>query len=79
MGRWCITDSLCGLKVVLFSFRQMRQKRGLYRVIQFCDLETKAEYRLVTNLPRTGEGVITDEEILEIYRCRGESSCYGSF
>ena len=46
------------------------QKRGLYRAIQFCDLENKAEYRLVTNLPQTGEGAISDEEVMEIYRCR---------
>ncbi len=39
------------------------QKRGLYRVVQFGDLETKTEYRLVTNLPKTGEGAITDEEV----------------
>lgn len=46
------------------------QKRGLYRVIQFCDLENKAEYRLVTNLPQAGEGAISAEEVMEIYRCR---------
>lgn len=46
------------------------QNRGLYRVIQFCSLENQAEYRLVTNLPRTGAGAISDEEVMEIYRCR---------
>ena len=46
------------------------KKRGWYRVIQFCDLETKVEYRLVTNLPPTGEGSISDEEVMEIYRYR---------
>lgn len=46
------------------------KKKGLYRVVQFCDLDTKAEYRLVTNLPKTGEAAISDEEIMEIYRCR---------
>lgn len=46
------------------------QKRGLYRVVQFCDLETKVEYRLVTNLPKLGEASISDEEVMEIYRCR---------
>ncbi len=46
------------------------KKKGFYRVIQFCDLETKVEYRLVTNLPQLGEGAISDEEIMEIYRCR---------
>jgi putative transposase len=46
------------------------QKRGLYRVVQFCDLETKVESRLVTNLPKLGEAAISDEEVMEIYRCR---------
>lgn len=46
------------------------KKQGLYRVIQFCDLETKTEYRLVTNLPQTGEGAISNFEVMEIYRCR---------
>jgi len=30
------------------------KNRGLYRVVQFCDIETKTEYRLVTNLPHVG-------------------------
>lgn len=46
------------------------KKKGLYRVVQFCDLEAKAEYPLVTNLPKTGESAISDEEIMAIYRCR---------
>ena len=46
------------------------KSRGLYRVVQFCDLETKKEYRLVTNLPQTGDLAITDKEVTEIYRCR---------
>jgi putative transposase len=41
-----------------------------YRVISFSDLETKSEFRLVTNLPDVGERGISDEEIREIYRCR---------
>jgi putative transposase len=45
-------------------------KKGFYRVVQFCDLETKTEYRLVTNLPKLGEAAISDEEVMEIYRCR---------
>ncbi len=39
-------------------------------MINFCDLETKTEYRLVTNLPQEGEMAVTDEEVMEIYRCR---------
>ncbi|MFN6569576.1 IS4 family transposase [Dendronalium sp. ChiSLP03b] len=41
-----------------------------YRVISFCDLETKTEFRLVTNLPGDGETAISDDEIREIYRLR---------
>ncbi|OBQ28238.1 MAG: transposase, partial [Aphanizomenon flos-aquae MDT14a] len=41
-----------------------------YRVINFCDLETKTEFRLVTNLPADGEAAVTDNEIRNIYRLR---------
>ncbi|WP_287130421.1 transposase, partial [Candidatus Cyanaurora vandensis] len=40
------------------------------RVINFCDLKNRAEYRLATNLPKWGEGGVKDEEIMEIYRKR---------
>ena len=43
---------------------------GVYRVINFCDRETQVEYRLVTNLPATGEVAVTDEEVMKIYQCR---------
>ncbi len=53
---------------------------GLYRVVSFCDMETKTEYRLVTNLPtsnslispdeRGEEAGVSNEEVMEIYRCR---------
>ena len=46
------------------------KKSGVYRVIHFCDLETKSEFRLVTNLPQEGELAVSDEEVREIYRCR---------
>lgn len=46
------------------------KKSGTYRVINFCDLETKTEYRLVTNLPPEGELAVTNEEVMDIYRCR---------
>lgn len=39
------------------------ENAGIYRVVNFCDLESKAEYRLVTNLGKE----ITDEEVMEIY------------
>lgn len=41
-----------------------------YRVINFCDLDTKTEFRLVTNLPADGIAAVTDNEIREIYRLR---------
>ncbi|RCJ40092.1 transposase, partial [Nostoc punctiforme NIES-2108] len=41
-----------------------------YRVINFCDLETKTEFRLVTNLPTLGEAAVSDYEIRDIYRLR---------
>lgn len=46
------------------------KKSGVYRVINFWDLETKSEFRLVTNLPQEGELAVRDEEVREIYRCR---------
>jgi putative transposase len=46
------------------------KEAGLYRVINFCDLETKREDRLVTNLPAQGQVEVTDAEIAEIYRQR---------
>lgn len=46
------------------------EKAGVYRVINFCALETKTEYRLVTNLPQEGEMAVADEEVMDIYRCR---------
>lgn len=41
-----------------------------YRVISFCDIETKTEFRLVTNLPALGDAAVTDNEIRDIYRLR---------
>ncbi|BAZ07726.1 transposase [Calothrix sp. NIES-3974] len=46
------------------------QNSGLYRVVSFCDLKTQIEYRLVTNLPFDGEAQVSNEEVMEIYRCR---------
>ncbi len=39
-------------------------------MINFCDLETKVEFWLVTNLPADGEAAVTDEDIRDIYCCR---------
>ena len=51
----------------------------LYRVVNFCDIETKTEYRLVTNLPLQGERRVTNEEISEIYRQRWSIECLWKF
>lgn len=40
---------------------------GIYRVVNFCDIEKRAEYRLATNLERDE---VSDEELMEIYRYR---------
>jgi putative transposase len=40
------------------------------RVVSFCDLEKRCEYRLATNLPSEGEIAVSNEEIGEIYRQR---------
>lgn len=37
------------------------------RVVAFCDLEDRTEFRLATNLPASGEEGISPEEIAEIY------------
>ena len=55
------------------------QKSGLYRVVNFCDVENKTEYRLVTNLPIRGEGGVSNEEIGEIYRQRWGIECLWKF
>lgn len=41
-----------------------------YRMVIFSDLETKTEFRLVTNLPASGEAAVRDDEIRDIYRLR---------
>jgi len=40
------------------------------RVVAFCDLENRCEYRLATNLPAERKNAIRNEEIGEIYRQR---------
>jgi IS4 transposase len=37
------------------------------RVVAFCDLESKTEFRLATDLPLEGEGAVSNEEVAEIY------------
>lgn len=41
-----------------------------YRVVNFCDLETKTEFRLKTNLLASGDAPISDDEISDIYWLR---------
>lgn len=43
------------------------QREVEIRVVAFCDLETKTEFRLATNLPATGENAVSNEEIAKIY------------
>lgn len=40
------------------------------RIVNYCDLEERTEFRLATNLPETGEFAVTNEEIGEFYRSR---------
>lgn len=47
----------------------------IYRVLWFCNLETKEEYRIVTNLPHT----VSDEDIAEIYRQRWRIELFWKF
>lgn len=37
------------------------------RVVAFCDLKERTEFRLATNLPESGEDEVTNQEIAEIY------------
>ena len=38
------------------------------RVVMFCDLEERTEFRLATDLPSEGERAVSNEEIAEISR-----------
>jgi putative transposase len=46
------------------------QRKVQVRLVTFSDLETRTEFRFVTNLPKSGELAYTNEEIGEIYRRR---------
>jgi putative transposase len=39
-------------------------------MVNFCDVETKTEFRLVTNLSDDGDAAVSDEKIRVIYRLR---------
>jgi len=36
-------------------------------MVNFCDVETKTEFRLVTHLPDDGDATVSDDEIRDIY------------
>jgi IS4 transposase len=40
------------------------------RIVNYCDLEERTEFRLATNLPEAGEFAVSNEEIGEFYRSR---------
>jgi putative transposase len=40
------------------------------RIVNYCDLEERTEFRLATNLPETGEFAVSNEEIGDFYRNR---------
>jgi putative transposase len=52
---------------------------GEYRVVNFCSLESRKEYRLVSNLPWSGEGALTQTEIAETYRKRWSIEIFWKF
>jgi putative transposase len=49
------------------------------RVVAFCDLETRTEFRLATNLPATGAGGVSNEEVADIYRHRWDIELFWKF
>ena len=49
------------------------------RVVNFCDLESRSEFRFVTNLPEAGELGISNEEIGEFYRLRWQIELFWKF
>ena len=40
------------------------------RIVNYCDLKERTEFRLATNLPETGEFAVSNEEIGDFYRNR---------
>ncbi|MGB3692318.1 MAG: IS4 family transposase [Spirulinaceae cyanobacterium] len=49
------------------------------RVVVFCDLETRTEFRLATNLPEKGEEGMSNQEIGELYRLRWQIELFWKF
>lgn len=49
------------------------------RVVNFCDLEERREFRFVTNLPASGKFEISNEEIGDFYRRRWQIELFWKF
>ena len=49
---------------------EQRTKKVECRIVNYCNLEEKTEFRSATNLPETGELSASNEEIGEFYRNR---------
>lgn len=50
-----------------------------YRMVNFCDVQTKREFRLVTNLPDDRDAAVLDDTIRDIYRLRWELELFWKF
>jgi len=48
-------------------------------MVNFCDVETKTEFRLVTNLSDDGDAAVSDEKIRVIYRLRWGRELFSKF
>lgn len=55
------------------------EEAGEYRVVNFCSLKSRKEYRLVSNLPLSGEKALTQTEIAEAYRKRWSIEIFWKF
>ena len=48
-------------------------------MVKFYDVETKTEFRLLTNLPDDRDAAVSDEEIRDIYRLRWGAELFWKF
>jgi putative transposase len=55
------------------------KEAGEYRVVNFCSLESRQEYRLVSNLPLSGEEALNQTEIVEAYKKRWSIEIFWKF
>ena len=49
------------------------------RLVMFCDVETRTEFRLATNLPESGASRLSNQEIGELYRLRWQIELFWKF